>query len=115
MAKHDVKQGRLALEHNFSLSSRDSSGSSRKPATVLVDIYHVLDAIKADALQVGAWLNVFGYVRSEAQEAKENEDGLTNDVYVQAVMISEAGAIRVAEYEQSIMDMRAIDRRLRTG
>lgn len=77
-----------------------------------MDIYHVLNTIKADEMQVGAWLNVFGYIRSERQEKEEEKKGLANDIYVQAVMISDAGAIRVAEYEQSIVDMRAINRRL---
>jgi hypothetical protein len=74
----------------------------------MVDIYHLLDAIKADDLEVGAWLNVFGYVRPETQaNLKESHDG---QVYVEATMIVNAGAIRIGEYEQTVCDMQAIDR-----
>jgi Telomere capping, CST complex subunit len=109
VTKYDIQHGRLELEHNFppSISSTKNTKNKtrRSSAKVLVDVYHVLDTIKADELEVGAWLNIFGYVRSG--ETKDDA------VYVQAVMVSDAGAIRVAEYEQSVSDMQAINRRLR--
>jgi hypothetical protein len=106
---YDVKSGRLGVEH------KRRSPSSTKPTTndddnnnttttVLVDIYHVLNAIKADDLEVGAWLNVFGYVRPEAHAS------LQGQVYVEATMIINAGAIRIGEYEQTVCDVQEIDR-----
>lgn len=79
-----------------------------------MDIYHVLNTIKADQLDFGTWLNIFGYVRSESQEDEQGYRPIKNrHIYVQAIMVSDAGAIHVAEYEQSLSDMQAIDRRLR--
>lgn len=79
-----------------------------------MDIYHVLDSITKDHLQVGNWLNVFGYIRSEKQE-QHSQDHLVNGTfvgqfYVEAVMVSNAGAIHLAEYEQSLSEMHANDR-----
>lgn len=104
-------RGRLELEHNYppvqeKKKKRDSLAASRR---VSVDIYHVLQTITRDQLQVGSWLNVFGYIRSEVQG---NEDASNSQLYVEAVMISDAGAIRIAEYEQSLTDMQAINQKL---
>lgn len=106
VTRYDVGRGRLELEHNFppvqgKKKKRDSLAASRR---VSVDIYHVLKTITRDQLQVGSWLNVFGYVRSGMQG---NEDANNNQLYVEAVMVSDAGAVRIAEYEQSLTDMRA--------
>ncbi|CRG85282.1 hypothetical protein PISL3812_02386 [Talaromyces islandicus] len=104
---YDVKRGRLCVEHKRR-SPSSTNPTSNDDTTVLVDIYHLLDAIKADDLEVGAWLNVFGYVRSEAQaNLKESLDG---QIYVEATMIVNAGAIRIGEYEQTVCDMQEIDR-----
>ncbi|OKL59200.1 hypothetical protein UA08_05589 [Talaromyces atroroseus] len=115
VARYDIKQGRLELEHKFSSPTKDAKNKSRRSSDhttkVLVDIYHVLDTIKADELQIGTWLNVFGYIRPEDLQGERDDAA----VYVQAVMISDAGAIRVAEYEQSVSDMQAINRRFRRG
>lgn len=111
VTRYDVVRGRLEIEHHYPpllgrKKKRDTSSVSRK---VSVDIYHVLKTITRDQLQVGSWLNVFGYIRPEMQ-GKEDADN--SQLYVEAVMISDAGAIRIAEYEQSLTDMQAINRKL---
>lgn len=111
MTHYDVKKGRLGLEHKRRSPSSTKSviDNSNKNTTVLVDIYHLLDTIKADDVEVGAWLNVFGYVRPDTTQTdfKENLDG---QVYVEATMIVNAGAIRIGEYEQTVCDMQEIER-----
>lgn len=111
VSRYDVVRGRLDLEHNYPPLPRrknkgDASSASRR---VSVDIYHVLKTITRDQLQVGSWLNVFGYIRYDTQA---KEDANNSQLYVEAVMVSDAGAIRIAEYEQSLMDMQAINRKL---
>lgn len=115
VTRYDVMSGRLELEHNFPpvqgrKNKKDSSSASRR---VSVDIYHVLKTITRDQLQVGSWLNVFGYIRDAGK--KDSVLGCTDNsqFYVETVMISDAGAIRIAEYEQSLTDMQAINRKLR--
>ncbi|KAL3710161.1 hypothetical protein TMatcc_003953 [Talaromyces marneffei ATCC 18224] len=117
VARYDIVRGRLELEHNYppllgKKKKRDASNVSRR---VSVDIDHVLSTITRDQLQVGSWLNIFGYIRSETQgkEKSTSEDANNSQLYVEAIMISDAGAIRIAEYEQSLVDMQAINRKLR--
>lgn len=107
MTHYDVKRGRLGVEHKRR-SPSSTKPTNNKDTTVLVDIYHLLDAIKADDLEVGAWLNVFGYVRAE--EARADLKGENGQIYVEATMIVNAGAIRIGEYEQTVCDMQEIDR-----
>lgn len=111
VTRYDVVRGRLELEHNYPPFPRTKKKSDAPSASrrVSVDIYHILKSITRDQLQVGSWLNVFGYIRSEMQA---NEDANNSQLYVEAVMISDAGAIRIAEYEQSLMDMQAITEKL---
>jgi hypothetical protein len=105
---YDVKSGRLGVEHKrrspSSTNPTTNDNDNNTSTAVLVDIYHVLNAIKADDLEVGTWLNVFGYVRPEAQST------LQGQVYVEATMIINAGAIRIGDYEQTVCDVQEIDR-----
>lgn len=111
VSRYDVVRGRLELEHSFPplqgrAKRKDPLKASRR---VSVDIYHVLKTITRDQLQVGSWLNVFGYIRSDTQAKEDNNN---SQLYVEAVMISDAGAIRMVEYEQSLTDMQSINRKL---
>lgn len=110
MTHYDVKRGRLGVEHKRRSPSTkpttNDDDDDDHSTTVLVDVYHVLDAIKADDLEVGAWLNVFGYVRPETPQANLQE----RKVYVEATMVVNAGAIRIGEYEQTVCDVQEIDR-----
>ncbi|KAH8697089.1 CST complex subunit Ten1 [Talaromyces proteolyticus] len=117
---YDVKTGRLGLEHKYpplQSTKRDSANIERDLVNtkVCVDIYHVLNTIKADDLQVGAWLNVIGYVRSEPQTDSNEDDrkgrDLVDQIYVEAIMIHNAGAIDVGEYEQVLANMQEIKQR----
>jgi hypothetical protein len=111
VTRYDDVRGRLEIEHNYPplLGRKKKSDASSVSRKVSVDIYHVLKTLTRDQVEVGSWLNVFGYIRSEIQ-GKEDADN--SQLYVEAVMISDAGAIRIAEYEQSLTDMQAINRKL---
>lgn len=63
---------------------------------VNVDIGHVLERIKRAELQVGAWINVLGYVE------RRKEKG----VFVQAVALWDAGNVDLGTYEQAVVKRR---------
>lgn len=89
-----------------------------------MDITLLLETIKAEDLQVGAWLNVIGYVRQDEDEERQRQrhrkDQTTSSssssssaIYVEAVMIFSAGAVNIGEYERILRDAQEVDRRVR--
>lgn len=62
----------------------------------LVDINPILDTVKFQDLEVGAWINVVGYVSSSSQTEASARSS------VQAVMIWSAGIINLDEYESAL-------------
>ncbi|KAJ9664249.1 hypothetical protein H2201_005241 [Coniosporium apollinis] len=95
-----VPSATLILKHNYP--------STSAPITAHVNIEHVLESIKSTEMQVGAWLNVLGYVekppvyrptRKLSRKQRASERG---KVYVQAVMLWSAGAVKVDAYERAV-------------
>ena len=93
------------------------------PTVALVDVNVVLESLKREDMQVGAWVNVMGYAGEVLREgkrgrgqgngqrktllAKKKEDGVPEGpravrVRVQAIMLWSAGAIKVGEYEGTL-------------
>ncbi|KAL2014020.1 hypothetical protein VTN00DRAFT_1545 [Thermoascus crustaceus] len=103
--RYEVSTGHLVLEHNFPPSS-----TVKEPASVPVDINHVLEDLKAEDLRVGAWLNVLGYVRERDDDNRKGS--ARSSIYVEAVMVFSAGAVRVGEYERILRDSQEVDRRV---
>jgi hypothetical protein len=86
---------------------KDRFASTRAPSTsgsAGVNVAYVLDALNLELTQVGAWVNVIGYVRNTV-------DGHSNSgrasCSVDAVVIWSAGAIRLDEYEATVRDLQA--------
>ena len=89
-------------------------------STVLawVDVNLLLENMKREDLEIGAWVNVIGYLggvseeggnwkagRSQAQQAGDKRSGVRARVVkveVQAVMLWSAGAIKIADYERAL-------------
>lgn len=68
----------------------------------------MLETVTSEELRVGAWINVIGYVRRPTEQP--------SDVYVEAVMVFSAGAIKLGEYERILHDSLEVDKRvLRPG
>ena len=103
---YDVYTASLFLEHNFPRCEVPTPTAS-------VDIRLVLETIKAEALQRGSWLNIIGYVRKPEQRRKKASSS-TSDVttaavpLVQAIVIWAAGAIKIADYEATVVGQRAL-------
>lgn len=90
--EYRVRDGVLLVEHAYP-ANLDS------PAKGRVDVTMVLDAIKRESLDSGAWLNVIGYVQ-DSSIAAGNKDPTARVPLVQAVMCWSAGSLSVEKYEQ---------------
>jgi len=79
-----VKTATLRLKHDYPVSSQ--------PLIANLDIEHMLERIKRHELDVGAWLNVIGYVERKSEKG----------VFVQAVTIWDAGNVDLVAYEKAM-------------
>ncbi|CAO2650011.1 Nn.00g013030.m01.CDS01 [Neocucurbitaria sp. VM-36] len=79
-----AKTATLRLKHDYPASS--------PPVIANVDIEHVLEQVKRQELDVGTWINVIGYV----ERRKEN------GIYVQAVVVWDAGNVDLSAYEKAV-------------
>jgi hypothetical protein len=84
-----VKTATLRLKHEY------TPFNAHKFANV--DIQHVLESVKRIDVDVGTWLNVIGYV-----EAREEEG-----IFVQAVVVWNAGNVDLEAYENSLLRRKA--------
>ncbi|THW33037.1 hypothetical protein D6D22_09319 [Aureobasidium pullulans] len=76
----------LSLFHNFpSLQDRHIAQ---------VDISQLLDTIDHQNLQVGAWLNIIGYVGPSPSRYRTK---------IQAIMLWSAGAVNLQQYETALV------------
>lgn len=79
-----VNTATLRLKHNY---------PAAPSATVAnVDIVHVLERIKSQEMEVGAWINVIGYVE------RRQEHG----VFVQAIAVWSADNVDLSAYEKAV-------------
>lgn len=62
--------------------------------TAQVDISQLLDTIDRQNLQIGAWLNIIGYITPSASKSRSN---------VQAITLWSAGAINLQQYETALV------------
>jgi hypothetical protein len=90
---YDIKSGQLLIKHRY---------PQAKPAiTASVDISLVRETLKTSVLQVGAWVNVVGYVMIE----KPSPNPLRVEsaiVKVQAIMLWDTVALNLDEYQSAV-------------
>ncbi|WEW55361.1 hypothetical protein PRK78_000791 [Emydomyces testavorans] len=123
ISKYTIATGILNLEHKYSASLSDQKCfDAISEATIDVDINLLLDSLSHADIDVGNWVNVLGYVRRSYpvsrlcfQAETPNKADLDPTVYVEAVMIIPAGAIRLGEYERVLSESREVERRLKTS
>ena len=91
------------------------------PTVALVDVNLILETLEREDTQVGAWVNVMGYmegVLKEEEEEREQREGQGKTrlamerrttagkgrsavrVHVQAIMLWSAGGLKIGEYER---------------
>ncbi|KAF2743737.1 hypothetical protein M011DRAFT_480476 [Sporormia fimetaria CBS 119925] len=73
----------LRLKHNYP--------PSKKPVIACVDASIVLETIKRHELEVGAWINVIGYVQPRKK-----------DVCVQAIAVWDAVIVDLETYQRAV-------------
>jgi hypothetical protein len=96
---YDSMSATLHLKDRFaSTTAKSTSGSAS------VNVAYVLDGLNFELTQVGAWVNVVGYVRNSADE--RSHPGQMSCL-VDAVVIWSAGAIKLDEYEAAVRDLQA--------
>ncbi|KIY02494.1 uncharacterized protein Z520_00959 [Fonsecaea multimorphosa CBS 102226] len=109
IVQYDAMKGHILLEHAY---PRNASPTPR----IWVDINLVLENVKPAVLDPGTWVNVIGYIRaSTPQTGKESVKRLQNvldTVFVQAVLIWDAIAVRIEDYEDILEDQRRVRRQL---
>ncbi|CAD6569148.1 MAG: hypothetical protein ASARMPREDX12_002225 [Alectoria sarmentosa] len=114
VARYAVSTGVLELEHASPLRPH-------MPTVALVDVNLILETLEREDTQVGAWVNVMGYmegVLKEEEEEREQREGQGKTrlamerrttagkgrsavrVHVQAIMLWSAGGLKIGEYER---------------
>ncbi|CAI7652039.1 unnamed protein product [Penicillium bialowiezense] len=118
VTNYTVATGRLILEHNY-------PRSKKIPSTVSVDITGILEDVTAEALRIGTWLNVLGYIReiepmqptssfsSNSGDANQTPTVPPRPVYVEAIMVFAAGAIAIGDYELILRNSQDVERMMK--
>ncbi|PGG97695.1 hypothetical protein GX51_07206 [Blastomyces parvus] len=127
VSSYNPSTGHLTLEHNYPIRSRPPSAPA--PPSIAVDINLLLESLTATDIQVGAWLNVLGYIRERRPSPPNNQNNYNNNkespaataatgavgtrsIYIEAVMVFSADAVQLGEYERVLQDWQEADRRV---
>ncbi len=112
--EYDATKGQVHVEHAYPVTMTPT------PRAV-IDVNLVLETFQGDMLENGRWINVIGYVKGR-QQTQETSTGrsleadlphLLEIVLVQAVLVWDAGAMRVDEYEKTVEAQREVWRKTR--
>lgn len=100
----------MSLEHRYPAATPNAP-------TACVDLNLLLSSLKSTDTQVGAWVNVMGYVTEPAAlDLKERKAKVDvpkgREVFVQAIMLWSAGSINLGEYERVLKERQEVERRL---
>ena len=127
VTRYTLSTGVLELQHAY-------HPPPKIPTIALVDVNVVLEGLKREDTQVGAWINVVGYVEEVVKEGKrgqgqvqENMDSATRNgervregprvvrVRVQAIVLWNAGGVKIGEYERTLENRLKLEEGSRTG
>lgn len=89
---YNSELGILRLRDRFPATSATSDASN-------VDVNNLLDVLNVETTQVGAWVNVVGYVRQNSESQLISKPRAST---VSAVLIWSAGAIKLEDYETAV-------------
>jgi len=95
-----LASGTLTLQHAY---PPPSAGN----AIAMVDVTLLLEGLRREDMEVGAWVNVIGYVEEGERRMKGRREGdgggsvgVSVQVRVKAIMLWSAGGVKVGEYER---------------
>ena len=114
VTRYTLSTGVLELQHAYPLPPTI-------PTIALVDVNVVLEGLKREDTQVGAWINVIGYVEEVVKEVRrrqgQGQEKMGPDtsngervregprvvrVKVQAIVLWNAGGVKIGEYERTL-------------
>lgn len=106
--RYDVSTATLTLKHAY------PANAAKSAAVVHVNVDHVLETVKSTDLELGAWLNIIGYVAappdgSKWRAKKGGADNIAEVTNAQAIMLWSAGDIRLDVYEKAVEARKAAD------
>ena len=127
VTRYTLSAGVLELQHAY-------HPPPKVPTIALVDVNVVLEGLKREDTQVGAWINVVGYVEEVVKEGKRaqgqaqekmgpatrngervREGPRVVRVRVQAVVLWNAGGVKIGEYERTLENRLKLEERSQTG
>lgn len=88
---YNVHRGVLVLWHAY------PSAPSSSNVLAVVDVTVIVETMRREDLEVGAWINVIGYVQE-----REGDHGASMTVGVQAIIIWGAEGVKLGEYEKAV-------------
>ena len=114
VTRYALSTGVLDLRHAY-------HPPPKTPTIALVDVNVILEGLNTEDTQVGAWINVVGYVEevlkggkgAEGQQQEKigrnrkngervEEEPRVVRVRVQAIMLWSAGGVKIGEYERTL-------------
>lgn len=125
VTRYTLSTGVLELQHVY-------HPPPKIPTIAFVDVNVVLEGLKREDTQVGAWINVVGYVEEVVREGKRGQGqekmgpGTRNGervqegprvigVRVQAIVLWNAGGVKIGEYERTLENRLNLEEVSRTG
>ncbi|KIX07626.1 uncharacterized protein Z518_02279 [Rhinocladiella mackenziei CBS 650.93] len=106
--QYDVLNGQLLLEHAY-------PKNAHPVPRVSVDVSLVLESTASSALRHGCWINVIGYTQNSGVHARKRKDSLHRRdevVSLQAILIWDAGSLRIRDYENTLEEQRLVQQQL---
>jgi hypothetical protein len=106
---YEVNKAFLYVEHQH---GQDAA----QDVSTAIEITQVLSTVKSTDLQAGSWLNVIGYVRRslprKSKRKRANDPTLITlpHVIVQAILIWNAGAVKISDYESMLSHQQEVKR-----
>jgi hypothetical protein len=82
----------LRLRDRFPATSATSGAAN-------VNVNNLLDVLNVETTQVGAWVNIIGYIRQDIELQSTSKPRAST---VDAVLIWSAGAIKLEDYEAAV-------------
>lgn len=114
VTRYTVSTGTIELQHAY-------PPQPPTPMVALVDVNVILESLTREDTQVGAWVNIMGYVERVLKEGKsgqrqaqgrvpvakdkrkwEMEAPKAVRVKVQAIILWSAGGVKIGEYERTL-------------
>ena len=129
VTRYTLSTGVLELQHAY-------HPPPKIPTIAFVDVNVILEGLKREDTQVGAWINVVGYVEEVVREGKRGQGqgqvqekmgpGARNGervtegprvvrVRVQAIVLWNAGGVKIGEYERILENRLKLEEGCRTG